>query len=117
MPIQLEIPNELKGAFQRVIRHIPYDLRNDEQIFRTTLAYLSIGGEKLARQGIEVAKEQRKQEINRQKKIRRREAMLNAIAESDENEGKDLDEKDDNDDSDEDEDEFDRDDDLNSPDF
>lgn len=112
MPIQLEIPNELKGAFQRVIRHIPYDLRNDEQIFRTTLAYLCLGGEKLARQGIEVAKEQRKQEINRLKKIRRREAMLNAISDSEENEEKDLDDDDDGEDDD-----FDNDDDLDSPDF
>ncbi len=110
MPIQLEIPDEHKGAFQRVIRHIPYDLRNNEQIFRTTLAYLCLGGEKLARQGIEVAKEQRKQELNRLKKIRRQEAMLKAISESDEND--DMDENDDEDD-----DEFDRDDDLDSPDF
>ncbi|MGD9211775.1 MAG: hypothetical protein PVI90_13410 [Desulfobacteraceae bacterium] len=107
MPIQLEIPSTLRGAFQRVIRHIPYDLRNDEQIFRTTLAYLCLGGEKLARQGIEVAKEQRKQELNRLKKIRRQEAMLNSISESDEDE--DLDEVEDN--------EFDRDDDLDSSDY
>ena len=110
MPIQLDIPNEHKLAFQRVIRHIPYDLRNNEQIFRKILAFLCMGGEKLARQGIEVAKEQRKQELNHLKKVRRREAMLKAISESDENE--DRDENDDEDD-----DEFDRDDDLNSPDF
>jgi hypothetical protein len=109
MPIQLKIPNELKNAFQRVIRHIPYDLRNDEHIFRTTLAYLCLGGEKLARQGIDVAKEHRKQELNRLKKIRRREAMLNAISEADEEKSLDDDEDDD--------DEFDRDDDLDSPDF
>lgn len=110
MSIQLEIPQELKRAFQRVIRYIPYDLRNDEHIFRTTLAYLCLGGEKLARQGIDVAKEHRKQEINRLRKIRRQEAMLNAISESDD-EDKDLedDEGDDND--------FDRDDDLGSKDF
>lgn len=110
MSIQLEIPQELKRAFQRVIRYIPYDLRNDEHIFRTTLAYLCLGGEKLARQGIDVAKEHRKQEINRLRKIRRQEAMLNAISESDD-EDKDLedDEGDDND--------FDRDDDLGSQDF
>lgn len=115
MSIQLEIPGELKGAFQRVIRHIPYDLRNDEQIFRTTLAYLCVGGEKLARQGIEVAKEQRKQELNRQKKIRRREAMLNAISESEED--KDLEGDGEEEDDDDDDDQFDRDDDLSSPDY
>ena len=110
MSIQLEIPGELKGAFQRIIRHIPYDLRNDEQIFRTTLAYLSLGGEKLARQGIEVAKEQRKQELNHLKKIRQREAMLNAVTESDE-------EKDMDDDDGDGDDDLDHNDDLSSPDF
>jgi len=110
MSIQLEIPHELKRAFQRVIRHIPYDLRNDEHIFRTTFAYLCLGGEKLARQGIDVAREHRKQEINRLRKIRRREAMLNAISESDD-EDKDLDEDEDDDND------FDRDDDIDSPDF
>jgi hypothetical protein len=110
MSIQLEIPQELKRAFQRVIRYIPYDLRNDEHIFRTTLAYLCLGGEKLARQGIDVAKEHRKQEINRLRKIRRQEAMLNVISESDD-EDKDLE-----DDGDDDND-FDRDDDLGSQDF
>ncbi len=111
MPIQLEIPDELKGGFQRVIRHIPYDLRNNEQIFRTILAYLCMGGEKLARQGIEVAKEQRKQELNRLKRIRRQEAMLKAISESDEDDNMD------DDDDDDDDDEFDRHNDLDSPDF
>lgn len=111
MSVQLDIPNELKGPFQRVIRHIPYDLRNNEHIFKCILAYLTMGGEKLARQGIEVAKEQRKQEINRLKKVRRQEAMLNAISDSDENG-----EKEDDDDDSEDDD-FDRDDDLDSPNF
>jgi hypothetical protein len=73
-----DIPDDLRNAFQRIIRHIPAELREDEHLFKMTLAYLKLGGEKLARQGIEVAKEQLKQELNRLRKIRRHEAMLTA---------------------------------------
>jgi hypothetical protein len=75
-----DIPDDLKSAFQRIIRYIPPELREDEHLFRMTLAYLKLGGERLARQGIEVAKEQHKQELNRLRKLRRHEAMLTATS-------------------------------------
>jgi hypothetical protein len=75
-----DIPDDLRSAFQRIIRQIPPELREDEHLFKITLAYLKLGGEKLARQGIEVAKEQHKQEVNRIRKLRRHEAMLSATS-------------------------------------
>ena len=45
----LNIPEELKGTFNRLIRRLPEELRDDAHIQKTTLVYLQLGGEKLAR--------------------------------------------------------------------
>ena len=92
-----DIPDDLRSAFQRVIRQIPPEMRENEHLFRMTLVYLKLGGEKLARQGIEVAKEQHKQEVNRIRKLRRHEAMLSASAlesEEEENEAESFNDED-----------------------
>jgi len=52
----LDIPEELTSTFKRVIRRIPKELKEDTEFLKNLLIYLKIGGEKLARQRIEITK-------------------------------------------------------------
>ena len=52
----LNIPDEFQYTFKRLINLAPHQQRNDQEIQKIVLLYLKLGGEKLARQYIEVLK-------------------------------------------------------------
>jgi hypothetical protein len=56
MTEELEIPDELCATYKRVMRRVPNELRGDTEFLRKIMVYLKIGGEKLARQRIEITK-------------------------------------------------------------
>jgi len=49
MANELNIPEKLLPTFNRLIRKLPEELRENEQVRKTTLLFLQLGGEKLAR--------------------------------------------------------------------
>lgn len=102
----VEVPQELVGSFKRIARRIPVDLKKDEALLKTIVTYLQLGGEKLARQAVDAAKQTLELEIIQRKKKAREEALIRAaearLAAADENENGDNDDYDeDNDDEDE----------------
>ena len=108
---QIDIPKELMGSFKRVSRRIPVDLRKDEELIKTVVDYLQLGGEKLARQAVEAAKQTYELEVAQRRKKAREEALIRAaearLAATDESSGKKenaFDDDDDNDDDDDDDD-------------
>jgi hypothetical protein len=54
----LHIPEELKPKYQRLMRSIPCELRGDRRFEEVALVYLKLGGEKLARQRVEITRKQ-----------------------------------------------------------
>jgi len=52
----LNIPEEFQYTFKRLINLVPYKQRNDRHTQEIVLLYLKLGGEKLARQYVEVLK-------------------------------------------------------------
>lgn len=102
----VEVPQELVGSFKRIARRIPVDLKKDEALLKTIVIYLQLGGEKLARQAVDAAKQTLELEIIQRKKKAREEALIRAaearLAATDENENSDDDDEydDDNDDDD-----------------
>ena len=102
----IEVPQKLMGSFKRVARRIPVDLKKDEELIRTVLAYLELGGEKLARQAVEAAKQTLGLEVAQRKKKAREEALIRAaearmaaaIEESEDDDDSDDDDDDDDDD-------------------
>ena len=105
---RIEVPKNLMGSFKRVARRIPVGLKNDEDLVKTVVAYLQLGGEKLARQAVEAAKRTLELEVAQRKKKAREEALIRAAearlaaadAESGESDEDFEDEDDDNDDND-----------------
>jgi hypothetical protein len=103
----VEVPKSLMGSFKRVARRIPVGLKNDEELIKTVVAYLQLGGEKLARQAVEAAKRTLELEVAQRKKKAREEALIRAAearlaaadAESDASEDDFDDDDDDNDDN------------------
>jgi hypothetical protein len=67
MAENLNIPDELQGTFKRLINRVPEKLRVDSHIQKIIRLYLKLGGEKLAKQYIEIIK-LRVREEERQKK-------------------------------------------------
>ncbi|MFO7964449.1 MAG: hypothetical protein R6U50_11045 [Desulfobacterales bacterium] len=55
---ELDIPEGLKFSYKRVMKRAPSELKEDVDFQRKTLIYLRIGGERLARQRIEITKKQ-----------------------------------------------------------
>jgi hypothetical protein len=100
----VEVPQELVGSFKRIARRIPVDLKKDEELIKTIVTYLQLGGEKLARQAVDAAKQTLELEIIQRKKKAREEALIRAaearLAAADENENGDDDDYDDDDDDD-----------------
>ena len=96
---KVQVSKDLMGSFKRVARRIPVELRKDETLLETVVAYLNLGGEKLARQAVESAKRTYELEVAQRKKKAREEALIRAAEarlaaadeESDEN-GDDFDE-------------------------
>jgi hypothetical protein len=105
---RIEVPKNLMGSFKRVARRIPVGLKNDEDLVKTVVAYLQLGGEKLARQAVEAAKRTLELEVAQRKKKAREEALIRAAearlaaadAESGDSDEDFEDEDDDNDDND-----------------
>ena len=67
MAENLNIPDELKGTFKRLMNRVPEKLRIDSHTQKVIQLYLKLGGEKLAKQHIEIIK-LRVREEERQKK-------------------------------------------------
>lgn len=103
----IEVPQELMGSFKRIARRIPVDLKKDEELVKTIMAYLQLGGEKLARQAVDTARQSLELEIIQRKKKAREEALIRAaearLAATDEEFVKDDDYDVDDDDDDDDE--------------
>jgi hypothetical protein len=116
---KIEVPNNLMGSFKRVARRIPLDLKKDEALLKTVVAYLQLGGEKLARQAVETAKQTHELEMAQRRKKAREEALIRAaearLAAA--NEEADLDDDDFDDDAEDEEDEADEDEDVESKDM
>jgi hypothetical protein len=49
---ELDIPDEIFGAFQQLRRHMPLEMRDDENLLKKIRLYLKFGGAKLARHGL-----------------------------------------------------------------
>ena len=75
---KVEVPKNLMGSFKRVARRIPVDLKKDEELIKTIVAYLQLGGEKLARQAVISAKRTLELEVAQRKKKAREEALIRA---------------------------------------
>ena len=75
---KVEVPKNLMGSFKRVARRIPVDLKKDEELIKTIVAYLQLGGEKLARQAVVSAKRTLELEVAQRKKKAREEALIRA---------------------------------------
>ncbi|MBU1161474.1 MAG: hypothetical protein KKF96_02855 [Proteobacteria bacterium] len=56
MAENLNIPDELQGTFKRLMYRVPEKLRSDSHTQKTIQLYLKLGGEKLAKQHIEIIK-------------------------------------------------------------
>lgn len=67
MAENLNIPDELQGTFKRLMNRVPVRLRSDSHTRHIIQLYLKLGGEKLAKQHIEIIK-LRVREEDRQKK-------------------------------------------------
>ncbi|MEJ2638417.1 MAG: hypothetical protein P8010_02475 [Desulfosarcinaceae bacterium] len=80
MNFNLDIPQALKPNFQRIYRRIPMELRQHNEFIKDLILFLKVGGERLARQHLEVAKNDLKLIKTAQRKERRREAMRRTAA-------------------------------------
>jgi hypothetical protein len=49
MTIKLDIPEDRLGAFQRMKRQLPLEIREDPAVLQKLLVYLKLGGERLVR--------------------------------------------------------------------
>lgn len=52
----IEIPDEHKFAYQRVIRQLPPEARENQLLCESALLFLKLGGESLARHRLAIAK-------------------------------------------------------------
>ncbi len=100
----VDVPQNLMGSFKRIARRIPVDLKKDEELMQTVVAYLKLGGEKLARQAVEAAKKTQELEVAQRKKKAREEALIRAaearLAAADKESDEEDDDYDDDDDDD-----------------
>jgi hypothetical protein len=56
MADNVNIPDELTETFKRLMNQIPEKLRNDSHTQQVTYLYLKLGGERLARQYVDIIK-------------------------------------------------------------
>ena len=56
MAKELKIPEGVRGAYNNLMRRIPFEYRNDPNIAKTMLVYLKLGGKKLAEKKLESLK-------------------------------------------------------------
>ena len=50
---EIEIPSDYQYTFNRLMRNIPEQYRQDPEFIKEMLAFIKIGGEKLARKNLE----------------------------------------------------------------
>ena len=74
MDIVFEIPENFRISFQRMKRILPTPIRYDSVVQKTTLAYLKLGGERLARHYIKLVR-YRLKELDELKKMAQEEAL------------------------------------------
>jgi hypothetical protein len=54
--IKLDVPEDRLGAFQRMKRQLPLEIRENPEILQKLLIYLKLGGERLVRQVVATIK-------------------------------------------------------------
>ena len=54
--MKLTIPEELRNSFDMLIKSVPEELQNDDELKDTALVYLKMGGMSLARNYIKITK-------------------------------------------------------------
>lgn len=86
MNLKFDIPEALKPNFNRVYRRIPMELRQNTELIKDLVLFLKVGGERLARQHLEVTKNDLKLVKTALRKERRGEAMRRTAAAAAENE-------------------------------
>ena len=77
MAENLNIPDELQGTFKRLMYRVPEKLRRDPHTQKIIQLYLKLGGERLAKQYIEIIK------LHVREKKRQDEAAAKASGEPD----------------------------------
>lgn len=77
MAEDLNIPEELKGTFKRLMYQVPSEHRSDRHAQKIIQLYLKLGGEKLAKQYIDIIK------IHVREKKRQEDAAAKALRDSD----------------------------------
>lgn len=77
MAEDLNIPDELKGTFKRLMNQVPSEHRADRDTQKIIQIYLKLGGERLAKQYIEIIK------LQVREKKRQDDAVAKDIGESD----------------------------------
>ncbi len=75
---EITVEKELRGSFKRIVLRIPKKLQKNRYILETAIVYLKLGGEKLARQAIEIFKTANDLEAAQRKRKLRDEALLRA---------------------------------------
>ena len=63
MSEEIDVPQEYLGTFRRLMRLAPEALRNNRRFQESTLMYLRLGGEKLARQNLEIHRKPFREEL------------------------------------------------------
>jgi hypothetical protein len=56
MRVNLDVPDDRLGAFQRMKRQLPLEVRENPEILGKLLIYLKLGGERLVRQFVATLK-------------------------------------------------------------
>jgi hypothetical protein len=69
MAENLNIPDELQGTFKRLMYRVPEKLRSDSHTQKIIQLYFKLGGEKLAKQHIEIIKLRVREEKRQNKAI------------------------------------------------
>lgn len=99
----IDIPDEYKSSFQRLVPYFPVAIREDTPALEAILLYLKVGGEKLARIAIEAYKQNRRlSNAEAQKRLREAALAVDLANQSQEDDETDDEEKDEVHDEDED---------------
>ena len=79
MSVEFTVPDELGTIFSRLIQSVPSELQTDEDTLRTTLVYLKIGGQRLARHWLMICRNRLREQTLMQKHRLRELARLEAV--------------------------------------
>ncbi len=56
MTVNLDVPEDRLGSFQRLKRQLPLEIREDAEVLHKLLVYLKLGGDRLGRQFVATIK-------------------------------------------------------------